>query len=331
MREPKQRIVKWGIMGTGTIAEQFVADLAHTTNGVAYAVGSRKPGNAALFANQFGIPRAYGSYMELVNDPDIDVIYIATPHRYHLENALNSLRAGKAVLCEKPMTVNSRELEVLISTARERGLFLMEAMWMRFLPPVRKAMEWIRSGRIGEVRLLQAEFGFMADWEPETRLLNPELAGGSLLDVGIYPVAFASMIFGIQPRAIWSTARIGGTGVDEQFSALLTYDTGEVASLHGAIRLGLRNEAVIHGTKGCISLPSMNKAPSVSLYKDGEVVDTYTDDRLGKGYEYEAEEVGRCILAGETESPLMPLDESLKVMEQLDTMRAQWGLRYPFE
>ncbi|RCX20661.1 putative dehydrogenase [Fontibacillus phaseoli] len=331
MKEAGHRPIKWGIMGTGTIAEQFAADLSHTSNGAAYAVGSRKPGNAALFAAQFGIPRAYGSYMELVNDPEIDVIYVATPHRYHLENALNSIRAGKAVLCEKPVTVNSRELELLISAARERRVFVMEAMWMRFLPPMQKAKEWVRAGRIGEVRLVQAEFGIMADWDPEGRLLSPELAGGALLDVGIYPLSFASMVFGAQPREIYSHARIGRTEVDEQFSALLTYDSGQVASLHGAIRLGMRNEAVIHGTKGCITLPSMNKAPSVSLYEGGKLVETYGDDRLGKGYEYEAEEVGRRLLAGQTESGIMPLDESLRVMEQLDTMRAQWGLRYPFE
>ncbi|WP_334078102.1 Gfo/Idh/MocA family oxidoreductase [Paenibacillus sanfengchensis] len=331
MRGSEAKKVKWGIMGTGTIAEQFVADLVHTSNGVAYAVGSRQPGHAAVFAAQFGIPRAYGSYMELVNDPEVDVIYVATPHRYHLENTLNSLRAGKAVLCEKPITVNSRELDVLVSAAQERGLFVMEAMWTRFLPPMRKAMEWIQSGRIGEVRLVQAEFGIMADWEPEGRLLNPELAGGALLDVGIYPVAFASMVFGTLPREIWSTARIGETGVDEQFSALLTYPTGGIASLHGAIRLGLRNEAVIHGTKGCIALPSINKAPSVTLYIGGEAVETFADERKGKGYEYEAEEVGRCLVEGRTESALMPLAASMQVMEQLSTIRTQWGLRYPFE
>lgn len=323
--------VKWGIMGTGTIAEQFVADLAHTSNGIAYAVGSRQTGKAKQFAAQYDIPHAYGSYMELVRDPDVDVIYVATPHRYHLENALNSLRAGKAVLSEKPFTVNSRELELLIATARKQRLFLMEAMWMRFLPPVRKACEWIQAGRIGEVRLVQAEFGIMADWEPEERLLNPDLAGGALLDVGIYPISLAAMIYGCAPRQICSSARIGKTGVDEQFSALLTYDSGKTASLHGAIRLGLRNEAVIHGTKGCITLPSMNKAPSVSLCIGGEEVETYADERRGKGYEYEAEEVGRCLLAGQTESEIMPLEESLRIMEQLDTIRAQWGLEYPFE
>lgn len=323
--------VKWGIMGTGVIAEQFVTDLAFTSTGTPYAVGSRLKSKAVDFAARFDIPKAYGSYQELIEDPEVDVVYIATPHRYHLENSLNSLKAGKAVLCEKPITVNCLELEELISEARARDLFLMEAMWMLFLPPMRRAMEWITEGRIGEVRLVQAEFGFVGNSEPEGRLLNPELAGGALLDVGVYPVALATAIYGSQPSRIMSTSSIGETGVDEQFSALLTYDSGKSASLHGSITLGMRNEAVIHGTEGCIVLPSMNKAPSATLYKDGEEVETYSDERKGKGYEYEADEVGRSILAGRKECEWLAPNWSLEVMRLLDALRAQWGLKYPFE
>lgn len=324
-------IVKWGIMGTGTIARQFTADLAHAENGIAFAVGSRQLENAERFAERYRIPKAYGSYTELANDPEIDVIYVATPHRYHLENALLSLRAGKAVLVEKPAAVNCRELNALVSAAQERGLFVMEALWTRFLPPVRKALEWIESGRIGDVRLVQAEFGIRADARPEGRLLNPELAGGALLDVGVYPLTLAALVYGSSPREIRSTARIGKTGVDEQFSALLTFDSGQTASLHGSITVQLRNEAVIYGTKGYISLPSINKAPAAKLFIDGKEVEMFTDGRRGKGYEYEAEEVGRRMLEGRLESDIMPLAESLRVLEQMDTMRTQWGLRYPFE
>lgn len=323
--------VKWGIMGTGVIAEQFVTDLAHTHTGVPYAVGSRQMSKATDFAGRFGMPRAYGSYKELITDPEVDVVYIATPHRYHLENSLNSLKAGKSVLCEKPITVNSHELRELIMEARQRELFLMEAMWMLFLPPMRRAMEWIIQGRIGEVRLVQAEFGFVGNDDPDGRLLNPELAGGALLDVGIYPVALATAIYGSQPTRIMSSSSMSATGVDEQFSALLTYGSGKVASLHGAITLGMRNEAVIHGTEGCIVLPSMNKAPSATLYKNGQEVETYADDRLGKGYEYEADEVGRSILAGRTDCEWLAPEWSLQVMQVLDALRDQWDLKYPFE
>lgn len=323
--------VNWGIMGTGVIAEQFVADLAFTSTGTPYAVGSRQMSKAVDFASRFDIPKAYGSYKELIEDPEVDVVYIATPHRYHLENSLNSLRAGKAVLCEKPITVNRQELEELISEARARDLFLMEAMWMLFLPPMRQALQWITEGRIGEVRLVQAEFGFVGNAEPEGRLLNPELAGGALLDVGVYPVALATAIYGSQPPQIMSTSSIGETGVDEQFSALLTYDSGKSASLHGSITLGMRNEAVIHGTEGCIVLPSMNKAPSAILYKKGREVETYSDERQGKGYEYEADEVGRSLLAGRKECEWLAPNWSLEVMRLLDALRAQWGLKYPFE
>lgn len=331
MNIAKRKTVKWGIMGTGTIAGQFTTDLAHAENGVAFAVGSRQPEHAERFAERYGIPRAYGSYMELAHDPEVDVIYIATPHRYHLENALLSLRAGKAVLVEKPATVNVRELNTLIAAAREKGLFVMEALWTRFLPPVRKALEWIETGRIGDVRLIQAEFGIRTDARPEGRLLNPELAGGALLDVGVYPLTLASLVYGSSPREIRSTARIGESGVDEQFSALLTYDSGQIAALHGSVTVQLRNEAVIYGTKGYISLPSMNKAPAAKLFIDGVEKEAFADGRRGKGYEYEAEEVGRRLLASKPESDIMPLSESLRVLELMDTMRTQWGLRYPFE
>lgn len=331
MNMQKSRKIKWGIMGTGVIAEQFVADLVHTTNGEAYAVGSRREGSAEAFAEKFNLPCAYGSYEDLVHDPEVDIIYIATPHPFHQENAINSLRAGKSVLCEKPFTVNSTELKMLISIAQKQGLFLMEAMWMRFLPPMVRVKQWLAEGRIGDVRLVKAEFGIMSDWDPEGRLLNPDLAGGALLDVGIYPVSFASMIFGSSPTEVWSTAHIGTTGVDEQFSLILSYGSRRSACLHGAVRLDLKNEAYIHGTKGYIHLPSLHNAASATLYLDGEEVETFRDDRAGKGYSYEAEEVGNCILNGLTESPMMPWEESLGVMRLLDEVREQWKLQYPFE
>ncbi|MDU4695388.1 MAG: Gfo/Idh/MocA family oxidoreductase [Paenibacillus sp.] len=323
--------IKWGILAAGGIAESFAGDLAYAKNGEAYAIGSRNLEKAKAFAEKIGIPKAYGSYEELVADPEVDAVYVATPHPYHKENVLTALRAGKAVLCEKPFTVNSTELEELVAYARERKLFLMEAMWTRFLPVIRRVREWLAAGRIGEVRLVKADFGFRVGWDPAGRLLNPELGGGALLDAGIYPISFASMVLGPHPQHVQSTAHLGETGVDEHFSVLLTYNNGAVASLNGAVRLAIGNDAYIHGTNGKIYVPGFLNATTATLYVDGEEPETVTDDRTFKGYAYEAEAVGRALSAGLTESSDIPLDESLAILRLMDQIRGQWGLKYPFE
>ncbi|MGD6968085.1 Gfo/Idh/MocA family protein [Rossellomorea vietnamensis] len=326
-----EKTIKWGILGTGSIAGVFAKDLAFAENTERTAVGSRSLESAEKFAEEYGVSRAYGSYEELLQDSEVDAVYIATPHPFHKENALACLRAGKAVLCEKPFTVNSGELEEIVEFARDQKLFLMEAMWTRFLPSIVKVREWIENGEIGEVLLMKADLGFRAPWDPQWRLLNPDLGGGALLDVGIYPVSFASMIMGTNPEKILSTAHIGETGVDEQFSIILSYASGKTATLNGALRVELGKDASIHGTKGSISIPSFLSAKSAILYKDGKEAETFTDDRESKGYAFEIEEVGRCLRQGLTESPVMPLDESLEIMKLMDTIRGQWGLKYPFE
>lgn len=323
--------VKWGIMGTGWIAERFVEDLQHVSSGKAVAVGSRTLENARKFADKFQISRAYSTYEELLQDSDVDAVYVATPHPAHRDNVLAALSAGKAVLCEKPFTVNSKELEELIALAKAKNLFLMEAMWTRYLPPIIQVREWIAEGRIGEVKLVKADFGFDTDWNPEGRLLNPQLGGGALLDVGIYPVSFASMIFGPRPQGVYSTVHLGETGVDEHFSILLDYGQGKSAALNGAVRLGMTNEAYIYGTKGMIHIPSFHDARSATLRVEGEEAITVTDDRPFSGYAYEAEEVARCLANGKTESEIIPLEESLGILRLLDQVRGQWGLKYPFE
>lgn len=323
--------LKWGIIGTGMISNKFVADLGHTSNGIAYAVGSRNQESADEFAGKYNIPKAYDSYDKLLQDPDVDVIYVGTPHPLHKINVIDALNAGKHVLCEKPFTMNAAELEEIIAVAREKKLFLMEAMWTRFLPPIRRVREWIRDGKIGEVRLVKAEFGFRMGWDPEHRLLNPELGGGALLDAGIYPVSFASMIFGAKPENVYSTASIGETGVDEQFSILLAYEGGRSATLNGAIRVDLPNEAYIHGTEGYIHIPQFLFSREASLHVSDQEVEKFEDDRPSEGYAFEAEEVGRLIQAGELESEVISLEESLDIMRLLDQVRGQWGLKYSFE
>ncbi|WP_379163564.1 Gfo/Idh/MocA family protein [Paenibacillus sp. sgz5001063] len=324
--------VKWGILSTGWIAHQFATDLAHASNGVAYAVGSRNQENADEFAANHGIPVAHASYEDLVNDPEVDAVYIGTPHPFHKDNALLALRAGKAVLCEKPFTVNSGELEEIVSYAREHKLFLMEAMWSRYIPANVKVREWVAAGRIGDARMVKADLGFRADWNPEGRLLNPALGGGALLDVGIYPISFASMIFGPHPEKVASTVSMGETGVDEHFSLLLSYGDGKSASLNGGIRLNMLQEAYVYGTEGHIVVKGSFVNPkSAELYVGGELVETFEDDRASIGYAFEAEEVGRCLKAGLTESPVLTLDESLAILRLLDQVRAEWGLVYPGE
>lgn len=323
--------VNWGIMGTGWIADRFVKDLQHVENGEAVAVGSRTIESASKFAESMNIPHAYGSYEELVNDPNIDVVYVGTPHPFHTEHVKIALEAGKSVLCEKPFTVNSGELEKLIKLAREKNVFMMEAMWTRFLPAIVKVREWIEEGLVGEVKQVRAEFGFHSEFNPESRMFNPHLGGGALLDAGIYPISFAAMIFGAEPVAISSTAEIGETGVDEHFTTLLNYGEGRSALLSGAVRLSLTNDAYIYGTKGHIHLPSFLNTSEVTLSVNGGEKEVFTDDRASYGYAFEAAEVGRLILAGEKESSVISLDESLKILKILDNLRGQWGLKYPFE
>ncbi|WP_138494642.1 Gfo/Idh/MocA family protein [Paenibacillus pinistramenti] len=327
----EQRKVRWGILSTGWIAEQFVKDLAHVSNGECVAVGSRTKESASAFAQKHGIPRAYGSYEELAQDPDVDVIYIGTPHPYHKENTLTCLRAGKAVLCEKPFTINSGELQEMADLAREKGLFLMEAMWTRFLPPIRKVREWIAEGRIGDVKLVRAEFGFKTDWNPQHRLLDLKLGGGALLDAGIYPVSFASMVLGPSPEQVHSTAHIGETGVDEHFSILLDYGGGKSALLSGAVRVDMPNEAIIYGSEGYIRIPSFLNSKEAVLYVNGEEAEKFEDNRESLGYNFEAEAVGEYLLAGKQDSSVISLDESLKLMQLLDQIRGQWGIKYPGE
>lgn len=329
MAETRQ--IRWGIAGPGGISKQFAKDLAHAEGARLVAVAGRSLEKAEAFAKEFGVARAYGNLNELAEDPEVDIVYVGTLHPAHKENALAFLRAGKAVLCEKPFTMNAAEAEEIIRFAKEKRIFLMEAMWTRYLPPIRQARQWLDEGAIGEVRLVKADFGFNIGWQPESRLLDPNLGGGALLDAGIYPVSFASMVFGGRPEKIMSSARIGETGVDEQFSLLLEYEGGKTAALNGSVQLGLVNDAYIYGTKGYIHVPAFLAARSATLHIAGEDPVLFEDDRTVAGYAFEAEEAMACLREGRTESSVMPLNETLAIMTTLDRIRRQWNLRYPFE
>lgn len=320
--------VKWGIFGPGGISAKFAKDLRYAEGAELLAVGGRSADKAKAFAEAHQIPRAYGSLEELAQDPDVQIVYIGTLHTVHKDNALVLLRAGKAVLCEKPFTMNEAEAAELIEVARENNVFLMEAMWTRFLPPIVQVREWLTEGRIGEVRMLKADFGFNIGWQPDSRLLDPAKGGGALLDAGIYPVSFASMIFGGEPQSIQSVVSIGQTGVDEHFSLLFGYEGGRSAVLNAGVQLGMVGDAYIYGTKGYIHIPKFLFGKTASLHESGQEPVHYDDGREEQGYNFEAEEAMRAIREGRLESDIMPLAETQAIMGTLDAIRAQWGLRY---
>jgi len=324
--------IRWGILGTGDIASQFATGLKAIPDAEFAAVGSRTLAKAEAFVNEYGAARCHGSYEALVADPDVDVVYIGTPHPYHKDNGLLCLEHGKPVLCEKPFTLNAADTAKVVAVAREKKLFLMEAMWTRFIPVMYDVRDWLADGAIGEVTLLQADFGFRGTYDEASRLLAPELGGGALLDVGIYPVSFASMVFGAQPTEIASQAKLGSTGVDEHSAYLFKYDAGALAVLYSAVLTDTPWAGVIMGTEGRIQIgrPFWN-ATEATLIRDGKDPVTSTPDRIGNGYNYEAAAVMDALRQGWLEHPLMPLDESIAIMETMDRIRGQWGLRYPGE
>jgi len=322
--------IRWGILGTGTIAHKFATGLTAAPGAELIAVGSRTQGAADEFASKYNIPHRHAGYEALARDSSVDVIYVATPHTFHAENTRLCLEAGKPVLCEKPFTLNTQQANAVIALARRKGLFLMEAMWTRFLPAIVRLRELVAAGTIGELRMMTADFGFRTQFNPEGRLFNPALGGGGLLDVGVYPVSLAFMLFGT-PARITSTVHLGDTGVDEQAAWLFGYEGGQIAVMSSAIRTTTPHEAVISGTKGIIRIPDWWHADRLILQPAGQPDETLHIPFEGNGYNYEAIEVMNGLKAGKLESDVMSLDETRAVMSAMDTIRAQWGLKYPGE
>jgi predicted dehydrogenase len=315
--------LRWGILGTGRIAGIFAEGLRSVDDAELVAVGSRTDAAARAFGQRFGVARCDASYAALANDPDVDAIYVATPHTLHKQNTLLCLAAGKPVLCEKPFAINAGEAGEMIAAARERGLFLMEAMWTRFLPHIVRLRELLAAGTIGDVRMLKADFCFRTELNPQSRLFDPALGGGGLLDVGIYPVSLASMILG-PPERIVSMADLGATGVDEQAALVFGYPAGQLAVLTAATRTATPHEALICGTAGQIRIQHSWWEPSrMILTLPGRLDQPIDPPTIGNGYNYEAIEVGRCLRAGRRESDVVPLDETLAIMRTLDQVRAQ--------
>ena len=324
------KTIRWGILSTGSIAHKFAKGLGDLPDTELLAVGSRSQASANAFGDEFGIERRYSSYVELAADPDLDVVYVGTPHTLHCENTLMLLEAGKAVLCEKPFALNVEQAKEMIETAQRRKLFVMEAVWTRFLPHMLKARELIAEGALGELRLLQADFGFRMGVDPEHRLFDLAFGGGALLDVGIYPVSLAHELFGA-PVEIKSFGNLGETGVDEENAVVLKHENGELSLLASSLRLDTSQEAMITGTEGRLKLHGPWWAPTnLTLYK-GEEAESIEVPCPLNGYNYEALEVNRCLREGWLESETMSHGDTLAVLETLDTLRAQWGLHYPAE
>lgn len=321
--------IRWGILGTGRIAATFAEGLQALPDAELAAVGSRSAEAATSFGSRFGATRHHPSYAALATDPAVDIVYIATPHPLHHANTRLCLEAGKAVLCEKPFALNAAQASDLVQLSRERHLFLMEAMWTRFLPALTELRRLINEGAIGEPRFLTADFGFHKEFDPQHRLFDLSLGGGALLDIGVYLLSLSSLLFG-PPAQLRSLAHLGPTGVDEQIALLVGYDGGRFAQLTASITTATPQEATIIGSAGSIRLPSpWWRATSLTLSAGELPPQTLELPYLGNGYSHEAAEAMRCLREGALDSPLMPLDETIAVLDTMDRLRAEWGLRYP--
>ncbi len=323
--------IRWGLIGLGVISRKFAKGLAFVPDAEIYAVASRSQEKADAFGAEFGATKCYGNYEDLAKDPNVDVAYIGTPNNYHLPQTLLCLKAGKHVLCEKPFAVNAKEAKAMIDCAREESLFLMDAFWTRYFPAMYKLRELVAEKVIGDVMLVTADFGGRGPVVPEKRHFNPDLAGGAMLDVGSYCIQFASMIYGKPPTDIASQVAIGETGVDELSVLVFKYSDYEMAALTSAIRLTTPHEARVMGTEGYIAIPDFWHPSELTVVRSGQAPELLRFPYEGEGFQFEAIEVGDCIRAGLTESPVYPLDETLTIMETMDRIRADWGMRYPFE
>ena len=321
---------KVGIIGAGWIADKMAEALAPLNDYCVHAIASRSLEKAEAFAKQWNIPKAYGSYEEMVADKEIDLVYIATPHSHHFPHTMLALEHGKPVLVEKAFTANAEEAEILLQTAKEKGIFITEAIWTRYMPLFHKVKELMESGVIGEPRLLTATLCYMMEFKE--RIIRPDLSGGALLDLGVYCLNFARMYFGTDIVKTVSNVQLGETGMDMQECISLSYADGKMANLQaGALCLNDR-QGIINGTEGYIRVDNINCPHVVEVYRDYELVARYEKpEDMVNGYEYQVYECRRCIEAGLNESPMMPHEETLSIMRQMDALRKEWGVKYPMD
>jgi dihydrodiol dehydrogenase / D-xylose 1-dehydrogenase (NADP) len=329
---PNPKTYNWGFVAAGAMARNQARDLVESARAKIHGVYSRTRQSADAFANEFG-GKVYSTLEEMVADSVIDIVYISSPNQLHYPQAKLALEAGKAILCEKPFTLNARQLAELIEIARRRKVFLMEAMWIRYLPVILKLRELLDNRAIGEIKLARAAFHLDLPINPSGRIYNPELGGGSLLDLGIYPISFVSMLLGGAPEEIVSLAQMTETGVDAHFGAVFHYHSGAMASVSAGIDGQHVEDVVIQGTRGKIVVLGHRwwKLSTLSVQMSNQEAESIELPHMGSGYLYQAEEVMRCLDNKEMESPTMPLDESVAIMQTMDLMRAQWKFAFPGE
>ncbi len=316
------------MLGPGRIAEKVVQDVGHVEGASVVAVGSRSLSRAQDFAGRHGVARAHGSYADLLADPEVDVVYVATPHAQHAAHARAAVEAGKAVLLEKSFTATYDGAVGVVDLARERGVFVMEAMWTRFQPAVVALRELVADGAVGEVRSVQADLGVQRAFDPEDRLFSLALGGGALLDLGVYVVSFAQMLLGT-PDTVTASGSLFPTGVDAEAGLLLGYADGRAATLTTSLRCGLPGQARVFGTAGWIDvLPRFHHPQTIVLHRVGADPETITRQQLGGGYAHELAEVTECLRDGRTESAVMPLQDSLDVQSVLQQAADQLGVRH---
>lgn len=320
--------IKWGIIGLGNIANKFAGDLQLSKNAILYGIASRNIEKAKKFSQKYNSIKYYGSYEELAKNPEIDVIYIATPHTFHFENTMMCLKYGKSVLCEKPLGVNADEVKTMLNEARSKKIFLMEALWTRFIPATEKLIEMIRDKIIGDIIFIRSDFGFKGDLNLEGRVYNKKLGGGSLLDIGIYPIYLSLLTLGL-PTNIKVMARMTQTEVDSYCAMLFDYDNSSKAILESTLEADTPTEAYIYGSKGLIKLHSrFHHSEKISLYQNGELKEVFDMKYKGEGYLYEIEEVNKCLKENSVESIKLPHSVSLNLITLLDKVKNKIGLGY---
>ncbi|MFV0352968.1 MAG: Gfo/Idh/MocA family protein [Oscillospiraceae bacterium] len=322
--------IRVGILGAGTIAHTMATTLAQMTEATAYAVASRNIENAAAFAKPFGIEKVYGSYLDMVKDPDVDLIYIATPHSHHYEHAKLCLTNDKPVLCEKAFTANTEQAEELFEIAKRHGIFASEGMWTRFTPMAQHLQKLLAEGVIGEPRMLTCDFG--ENLVHVERLVNPALAGGALLDLGVYAINFASIAFGSDVQSVTSAASLTDSGVDAQESISLQYADGRIANLSVTMQCPTGQHGIIYGTKGWISVEGLTNYKRFTVFnKEHGQSEVYDRPAQITGFEYEVLACVEALREKRLECPEMPHAETLRIMRLMDSLRAHWGERFPFE
>lgn len=321
--------IKWGIAGPGCIAEKFAKAIKNVDCAILQGVASRTFEKGKSFAEKYNIPNIYGSYEEMAKSDDIDAVYISTPHPFHKPCAEIFIKNGKHILCEKPLCVNAKQASEVLELSKKYGVFVMEAMWTRFLPAIKEVCKIVKNGEIGDVRSVKADFCYFSTPLEDAKIFENNMAGGSLLDVGVYCLHFASLFFGTNPELVYSASSIKN-GIDETMDLLIKYSDEKIASLSSAVTLEKPDDAYIYGTKGYIHLPHFYGANEFYIH-NGENIIHIEKTSIGDGFEEEILEACKCINEGKTQSDILPLSESIAVLKIMDEIRKEQKLKYPMD